>query len=119
MKAPPIQLSTQAVAHIRTWLAKQDTPPQALRFGVRPSGCSGHRYVVAPAIQVGEQDTRFNSQGIDIVIDAESLPYLQGATVDFIQEGLNSGFRFDNPNATGTCGCGESFSLKAEADPSP
>lgn len=109
-----IHLTDGAAAHVRAWMAEQDTPPTALRIGVKPTGCSGYQYVVSAAWQLNEQDTRFASQGIDIVVDPQSLQYLKGSEVDFVREGVNTGFRFHNPNVAETCGCGESFSIKEE-----
>ena len=111
---PPIHLSDNAAEHVRSWMAQQEPTPRALRLGVKPSGCSGHQYVVSPAEQIDEQDTCFASQGIDIVVDANSLRYLQGTELDFVREGLNSGFRFRNPNVVASCGCGASFSTKED-----
>lgn len=110
----PLHLTDQAAAHVRSWMARQTPTPRALRFGVKPSGCSGHQYVVSPADEINEQDTCFASQGIDIVVDTHSMRYLQGTEVDFVREGVNSGFRFNNPNVEARCGCGESFSIKEE-----
>lgn len=83
-----------------------------LRLGTRKSGCTGFAYVVDYAQQVGEDDTLFESQGIKIVVDVESLPMLDGMTVDYVKANvLNEGFDFINPNIKDQCGCGESFSV--------
>lgn len=82
----------------------------AVRLAVRPAGCSGFAYRVNPTDSIREDDTVFESGGVSIAVDALSLPYLQGATVDLVQEGLARRLRFDNPNARQSCGCGESFS---------
>jgi iron-sulfur cluster assembly protein len=81
----------------------------AVRLAVRPSGCSGFGYRIDPTDSIREDDTVFESDGVSIAVDALSLPYLQGATVDLVQEGLARRLRFDNPNARQSCGCGESF----------
>jgi len=106
----PITLTDRAAAHVRGFMARS---PQAagLRLAVRPTGCSGYQYVVELAQGVGSGDSRFESQGVAIVVDDQSLPYLQGTEVDYTREGLNQGFRFANPNVSATCGCGESFSI--------
>ena len=84
-----------------------------IRLGVKTSGCSGMSYVMefADAVEAGDQC--FESHGMTVVIDARSLPYLMGTTLDFVREGLNEGFKFENPNAKSACGCGESFSVSA------
>jgi iron-sulfur cluster assembly protein len=81
----------------------------AVRLAVRPSGCSGFRYHIDPADSILEGDRIFESGGVRVAVDASSLPYLQGTTVDVVQEGLARRLRFDNPNARQSCGCGASF----------
>lgn len=83
-----------------------------LRLGTRKSGCTGFAYVVDYAQQVGEDDRLIESRGIKIVVDVESLPMLDGMTVDYVKANmLNEGFDFINPNIKDQCGCGESFSV--------
>jgi len=82
----------------------------AVRLSVEPSGCSGFGYRVDSAAAIRDGDSVFESQGVRIVVDRESLPYVQGSMLDVVQEGLARRLRFDNPNARQTCGCGESFS---------
>jgi iron-sulfur cluster assembly protein len=105
----PITLTERAARHVERYLSSHDG--NGLRVGVKPTGCSGYMYVVQPAKEIGDHDQVFTSQGIQIVVDDESLKYLEGTEVDFAREGLNEGFRFANPNVKATCGCGESFSL--------
>ena len=105
-----ITLTERAAAHVRSFMA-EEPDARALRIAVKPTGCSGYMYVVEVADSVQAHDKTFESHGIDLVVDTESLRYLDGTSVDFAREGLNEGFRFDNPNVTATCGCGESFSL--------
>lgn len=83
-----------------------------IRFGVRTTGCSGLAYVIE-FVDVPDElsDEQFTIDDITVVIDRKSLPYLQGLEVDFAVEGLNSGLKFNNPNARGECGCGESFTV--------
>lgn len=85
-----------------------------LRVGVRKSGCSGYMYTMDYADQVGSSDEVFENFGAKLVVDRKHLPILDGATLDFRQEGLNRMFRFDNPRAQNACGCGESFNLVAQ-----
>ena len=82
-----------------------------MRVGVKKTGCSGFAYVVNYADEVSAGDIVFEQQGVKVVVDAESLPLIDGTEVDFIKQGLNEAFQFRNPNVTGQCGCGESFSI--------
>jgi iron-sulfur cluster assembly protein len=82
-----------------------------VRLAVAPAGCSGLRYRLAPTETIAEGDTVFESGGVRITIDALSLPYLQGSRIDLVQEGLARRLRYDNPNVSQSCGCGESFSV--------
>jgi iron-sulfur cluster assembly protein len=84
-----------------------------IRLGVKTSGCSGMSYVMEFVDEVQEGDQVFESHGMTVVIDARSLPYMMGTELDFVREGLNEGFKFENPNAKSSCGCGESFSVSA------
>lgn len=113
-----ITLTERAANHVKRHLAGQGAGA-GLRVAVKTTGCSGYQYVVEAAEQAGESDRVFESHGVNIVIDAKSLPYLNGTELDYVREGLNEGFRFNNPNVEGTCGCGESFSLREEAKTPP
>lgn len=106
-----IRLTDRAAVHIRRFLDKQGRPGAAVRLGVKPTGCSGYAYTVAPVEDEREGDQVFESQGIRVVVDATSLGYLDGMEVDYAREGLNEGLKFNNPNVKATCGCGESFSV--------
>lgn len=105
-----VTLTERAAEHVRKYL-RDEPDAHGLRLGVRTTGCSGYMYVVEAADKVNDKDAVFESNGIHLVIDAESLKYLDGTNVDFAREGLNEGFKFHNPNVKETCGCGESFSL--------
>ncbi len=104
-----IELTEQAAKRVKQFLGKEGG--QALRLGVRKTGCSGWAYDVSIAREVSVEDCRFESNGVPIVVHPESLPFLQGSSIDFVTEGLNSTFKFENPNATDECGCGESFTI--------
>jgi iron-sulfur cluster assembly protein len=78
---------------------------------VRTSGCSGMAYVLEFADEVGSDDLVFENQGVKVLVDPKSLVYLEGTELDFAREGLNEGFRFNNPNVKSACGCGESFNV--------
>ena len=82
-----------------------------LRVGIKKTGCNGYAYVVNYADEIDDSDVVFEDQGVKVVVDKESLELIDGTEVDFVKEGLNEAFRFRNPNVTGECGCGESFSV--------
>jgi len=103
-----ITLSESAARHFAAQLVKH-RGAVAVRLAVQPAGCSGYKYRVDPAEAIGAQDAVFESNGIRVVVDPQSLPHVQGTTLDVVQEGLARRLRFDNPNAASTCGCGESF----------
>lgn len=104
----PVMLSERAARHFAVQLAKRPSA-KGVRLSVQPSGCSGFGYRVDFADQARCEDAVFESGRIRILVDPLSLPYVQGATLDVVQEGLSRRVRFDNPNARHTCGCGESF----------
>jgi iron-sulfur cluster assembly protein len=104
-----ISLTERAAGHVRAWLSRNGGI--GLRVGIRTTGCSGLQYVVEPAAEVKEDDQEFESRGVRLVVDRGSLRYLAGTELDYVREGLNERFRFNNPNVRETCGCGESFSV--------
>lgn len=105
-----ISLSETAASRVRRFLASS---PQGvgLRFGVRKTGCSGFAYVVDVAEQVNDDDTVYEAAGIKVLIDAKSLPMVDGTHIGYERQGLNEGFAYDNPNVRNQCGCGESFGV--------
>ena len=82
-----------------------------LRVGIKKTGCNGYAYIVNYADEIDDSDVVFEDHGVKVVVDKESLELIDGTEVDFVKEGLNEAFRFRNPNVTGECGCGESFSV--------
>lgn len=82
-----------------------------LRLGVRTSGCSGMAYVLEFVDAMNDDDIVFENKGVKVIIDGKSLVYLDGTELDFVKEGLNEGFKFNNPNVSSECGCGESFNV--------
>tara|TARA_Y100001936_G_scaffold251102_1_gene305858 strand:+ start:3737 stop:4069 length:333 start_codon:yes stop_codon:yes gene_type:complete len=108
-----IELTQNAVNHVQKFIQK-DTESEYLRLAVKPTGCSGFMYEVTTTGEKIANDCVFNSGGITIVVDEQSLKYLTGSKIDFTEEGLNKGFKFNNPNVAATCGCGESFTIEAD-----
>ena len=106
-----IQLTEKAAQHVKAMLAKRQQGI-GLRLGTRKSGCSGYAYVVEYADDVRDNDLVIQSNGIAVIVDADSLQHLDGMTVDYVKtNALNAGFEFVNPNARDACGCGESVSF--------
>lgn len=107
-----VTLSEHAVQHFLAYLKKQTTH-QGIRFSVKKTGCSGLSYVV-DYVEVAHDDDIVQSwvDGYSIYIDRKSYPYLKGMTVDYVKQGLNQKLTFNNPNQTGQCGCGESFTVE-------
>jgi iron-sulfur cluster assembly accessory protein len=108
--AGPISLSELAAGEVRRYIEEQGASEQAgLRVGVLPGGCSGFQYGLNIEDEAGEDDMIFEVQGIRLFVDPFSLQYLQGTEIDYVSTFQGSGFTFNNPNATGGCGCGSSF----------
>lgn len=103
-----ITLTEKAANHVRNFLAKRGKG-LGLRIGVRGSGCSGMAYTLEFVDEAKPDDHRFESNGVTLLVDPESLEYLKGTELDYVREGLNEGFKFNNPNVKESCGCGESF----------
>ncbi|MDZ4202407.1 MAG: iron-sulfur cluster assembly protein IscA [Gallionella sp.] len=105
-----ITLTEGAAKHVLNFIAKRGKGA-GLRIGVRTSGCSGMAYKLEFADEVGSDDIQFDSNGVKVLVDPQSLPYLDGMELDYAREGLNEGFKFNNPNVKDSCGCGESFKV--------
>lgn len=105
-----ITLTETAATRIQDYLS-QEPGAVGLRLGVKRTGCSGWAYVVGLADGVADDDQVFEDRGIRIVVDTDSLEFVRGTRIDFVKDGLNELFRFDNPNVADECGCGESFSV--------
>ncbi|MCH7853775.1 MAG: iron-sulfur cluster assembly protein IscA [Proteobacteria bacterium] len=105
-----ISLTQPAADRVRSHL-KARGKGIGLRLGIKKTGCNGFAYVVNYADSVEEGDIVFEDHGIKVVVDPASLKLIDGTQVDFVKEGLNEAFSFRNPNVTGECGCGESFSV--------
>jgi iron-sulfur cluster assembly protein len=105
-----ITVTESAAKHVSNFLAKRGKGI-GLRLGVRTTGCSGMAYKLEFVDEVQADDIRFDSNGVTVFVDPKSLAYLDGTELDFTREGLNEGFKFNNPNVKNTCGCGESFNV--------
>ncbi|KHT59188.1 iron-sulfur cluster assembly protein [Photobacterium gaetbulicola] len=105
-----ITITEAAASRVATFLENRGKGI-GLRLGVRTSGCSGMAYVLEFVDQLEEGDQIFEQKGVKIIIDAKSMVYLDGTELDFAKEGLNEGFKFNNPNVSSECGCGESFNV--------
>ena len=105
-----VTLTEKAATHVQSFLAKRGKGV-GLRVGVRTSGCSGMAYKLEFVDQPGPDDVEFESHGVKVMVDPKSLPYIDGTELDYAREGLNEGFKFNNPNERDRCGCGESFRI--------
>ena len=102
---------TQAAAnHVAKFLANRGKGV-GIRLGVRTTGCSGMAYKLEFADEAPEGDEVFTSFGVTVFVDPKSLAYIDGTELDYTREGLNEGFKFNNPNVKNECGCGESFNV--------
>ena len=106
-----IALTERAAKQIQTQLVKHGKG-LGLRVGVKKVGCNGFAYTFDYADEVRAGDQLFDSHNVNVVVDADSLSFLDGSRIDFVKEGFKETFKFDNPNVDTTCGCGESFNPK-------
>jgi iron-sulfur cluster assembly protein len=106
-----ITLTENAAKQIQKQLLKRGKGI-ALRVGIKKSGCSGFAYTFDYADEISASDQLFESINAKVVVDINNLPFLDGSQIDFVQEGLNSAFKFNNPNVDNSCGCGTSYSFK-------
>lgn len=105
-----ITMSDSAAQRVQAFLTNRGKG-LGLRLGVRTSGCSGMAYVLEFVDEANDDDIVFEDKGIKVIIDGKSTVYLDGTELDFVKEGLNEGFKFNNPNVSSECGCGESFNV--------
>lgn len=105
-----VTLSEAAARHINKFISKRGKGI-GIRLGVKTTGCSGMAYKLEYADESEPEDLVFESQGLKVIVDPKSLPYIDGTELDFVREGLNEGFKFNNPNVANECGCGESFTV--------
>ena len=105
-----VTLSERAAEHVAKFIAKRGKGIR-IRLGVKTSGCSGMAYKLEFADAAEVEDVVFDSHGLKVLVDPKSLPYIDGTELDYAKEGLNEGFKFNNPNVKDQCGCGESFNV--------
>jgi len=109
-KSMAITITEAAAKHVQAFLKNRESGI-GIRLGVRTSGCSGMAYVLEFADAKEEDDQLFEAHGITVIVDPKSMLYLDGTELDYTKEGLNEGFKFNNPNVKDACGCGESFNV--------
>ena len=103
-----ISMTEKAAKHVARYLERRGKGV-GLRVGVKTTGCSGLAYKLEYVDEVLPEDQVFETHGIKVIVDPKSLPYIDGTELDFAREGLNEGFKFNNPNVKDECSCGESF----------
>lgn len=107
----PLNFTDNAIAKVKEIMAQQNPVPAGLRVGVVGGGCSGFSYSMSFENGAGLMDKTFDFDGLKVFVDATSLMYLKGVSVDYIETLEAAGFKFDNPNVKSTCGCGSSFNV--------
>ena len=105
-----ISLTEAAARHVTRYLGKRGKGV-GVRLGVKTTGCSGLAYKLEYVDEIAPEDIVFEEHGVKVLIDPKSLPYIDGTELDYTKEGLNEGFKFNNPNVKDECGCGESFNV--------
>jgi iron-sulfur cluster assembly accessory protein len=111
IKTSPINMTSTAVVKVKEIMAQQNPVPAGLRVGVVGGGCSGFSYSMSFENGAGMMDKVIDVEGLKVFVDATSMMYLQGVTVDYVETLEGAGFKFENPNVKSTCGCGSSFSV--------
>ena len=112
-----ITVTEAAAKAVQEMLDERNLTDHALRVFVAGGGCSGYQYGMALEPNIRETDIRLEQNGVTVVVDEMSVTYLQGASIDFVSDVMQSGFKIDNPNASSACGCGNSFRTDGEAAP--
>jgi iron-sulfur cluster assembly protein len=106
----PVVLTAAAADKVKALMAQEPAgEAEVLRVAIRGGGCSGFEYALGFDRGPNEGDVEFEAEGVRVVVDPYSAPYLQGVSVDFVESISEAGFKIDNPNAAGSCGCGSSF----------
>ncbi len=110
-----LTLTERAASEVTGLLEKQGKEDHALRVWIAGGGCSGFQYGMALDNEPSGEDTQFESNGVKVLVDPQSLPYLDGSEIDFVDTLMGGGFKVNNPNAVSTCGCGHSFQTEDQA----
>ncbi len=105
----PLTLTDAAAERVKTLLASRETPALGIRIGVQPKGCSGLSYTMEFAEEKGPLDEVVETKGVTVLIDPKATMFILGTEMDFVEDKMQTGFVFRNPNEKGRCGCGESF----------
>ena len=103
-----VTLYEAAARHVNRYLTKRGKGV-GVRLGVKTTGCSGLAYTLEYVDALAPEDLVFEEHGVKVLVDPKSLAYIEGTQLEYVREGLNEGFRFNNPNERDKCGCGESF----------
>lgn len=106
-----LKITSMAATKVQEFLQENGRPEAGLRVRVVGGGCSGFQYQLALDDSASEDDEVFEQDGVKLFIDPRSFLYLDGTEIDYVEDIMGSGFRFSNPNSTGSCGCGESFQV--------
>lgn len=106
-----INLSKTALKEINRLKSKQTNPSTNFRLGVQPGGCAGFHYTMELDETIREEDSIWESNGLKIVVEEQSIPYLKNLSIDYSEDLMGGGFRFQNPNTNQTCSCGHSFAV--------
>ncbi len=109
MAKTPLTITEAAAIQIKALLDKRGKPSMGIRIGIRTRGCSGHSYTLEYADDLQPMDEVVEHNGVKVIIDPKAILFVLGTEMDFVEEDLESGFKFQNPNEKGRCGCGESF----------
>jgi iron-sulfur cluster assembly protein len=117
-KTETISLTDSAAKAVSELLQKRELEGYALRVYIAGGGCSGYQYGMALEGNIRQEDLVFEQHGVQVVVDEVSINYLRGATIDYVDEIMGSGFKIENPNAISSCGCGSSFRTENDAEPS-
>ncbi len=107
----PLTLTDSAVSRVKSLMGRTEKPVLGLRVGVTTMGCNGHSYQVEYAEEERPLEEVVEQDGVKIYIDPLAMMYIFGSKMDYVEDKMQSGFVFENPNETGRCGCGESFSV--------
>jgi iron-sulfur cluster assembly protein len=107
-----VTLTPAAANAVRDLFAKRNLEGYALRVYIQGGGCSGFQYGMALDNNIREADLVYEQEGVKLIVDEVSINYLDGATIDYVEEVMGSGFKIENPNAVSACGCGSSFRTK-------